>query len=133
PIANPNARARELITHHEQRKEEIAGMIRRAPKTLAALCGELFPKMDDASLMLALSEVIGHLDLLAEEKRLAIGRKKGLLLYKVKYEHKVKPPLCACFRLFPAGKISAGAQVPARMLLHTGMGVAGSGAGSRQD
>jgi len=84
PIANPNARARELITHHEQRKEEIAGMIRRAPKTLAAICGELFPKMDDASLMLALSEVIGHLDLLAEEKRLAIGRKKGLLLYKVK-------------------------------------------------
>src|SRR5207249_1633516 len=56
PIANPNARARELITHHEQRKEEIAGMIRRGPKTLAAICGELFPKLEDASLMLALSD-----------------------------------------------------------------------------
>jgi hypothetical protein len=34
--------------------------------------------------MLALSEVIGHLDLLADEKRLTITRKKGVLFYKVK-------------------------------------------------
>ncbi len=84
PIANPSARARELIAHHEQRKEEIAAAVRRTPKTLAAICGELYQNLDDLNLMLALSEVVGHLDLLAEEKRLAITRKKGLLHYKVK-------------------------------------------------
>lgn len=84
PIANPNARARELITHHEQRKEEIAGLIRRTPKTLAGICGELFQNLDDTGLMLALSEVVGHLDLLAEEKRLAVTRKKRVLHYKTK-------------------------------------------------
>jgi len=38
----------------------------------------------DLNLMLALSEVIGHLDLLAEEKRLAVSRRGGKLLYRGK-------------------------------------------------
>ena len=84
PIANPSARARESITLHEQRKEEVAAAIRRIPKPLAGICEELYQNLDDLNRMLALSEVIGHLDLLAEEKRLAITRKKGVLQYKVK-------------------------------------------------
>jgi len=84
PLANPSARARELITHHEQRKEEIAAAIRRAPKSVATLCQEMYQSLDDVNLMLACSEVIGHLDLLAEEKRLATSRKKGVLYYKAK-------------------------------------------------
>jgi len=84
PLANPSARARELITHHEQRKEEIAATVRRTPKTLAAISQELFPNLDEANLLLACSEVIGHLDLLAEEKRLTVTRRKGVLFYKTR-------------------------------------------------
>lgn len=81
---NPSARARELIAHHEQRKETIASLIRRTPKTLAMIAEELYPHVGDIDRMLALSEVIGHLDLLAEEKRLTVTRKKGVLSYKIK-------------------------------------------------
>ncbi len=84
PLANPSTRARELITHHEQRKEEIAAAVRRTPKTLLAISQELYQNLDEINLMLACSEVVGHLDLLAEEKRVAITRKKGVLFYKVK-------------------------------------------------
>jgi hypothetical protein len=59
-------------------------MVKRTPKALAAICDELYPQLDDVNRMLALSEVIGHLDLLAEEKRLTVTRKKGVLFYKAK-------------------------------------------------
>lgn len=84
PMHNPGARIRELIAHHEQRKEEIAARIGTKPKTLAALCQEIYQKLDEMNLMLALSEVVGHLDLLIEEKRVTVTRRKGLLLYKAK-------------------------------------------------
>lgn len=84
PITNPGARIRELIAHHEHRKEEIAGRLGKTPKTLVALCQEIYQELDEMNLMLALSEVIGHLDLLIEEKRIAVSRTKGRLLYKAR-------------------------------------------------
>jgi len=72
-IRNPGARIRELISHHEQRKEEVCRHLGRQPKTLFELAGELYQNLDEINLMLALSEVIGHLDLLAEEKRVSTG------------------------------------------------------------
>lgn len=84
PIANPSARIRELIGHHEQRKEEIHKRLGRQGKTLVALCRELYQNLDDLNLMLALSEVVGHLDLLAEEKRVAITRRAGTLVFRAK-------------------------------------------------
>ncbi|HEV8355055.1 MAG TPA: MBL fold metallo-hydrolase [bacterium] len=84
PITNPSSRIRELIAHHEQRKEEIAARLGRAPKTLVDLTQEIYHGLDDLNLMLALSEVIGHLDLLAEEKRIATSRRRGTLLYRGK-------------------------------------------------
>lgn len=84
PITNPSARIRELIAHHEQRKESIHRYLGRRPKTLIALCQEIYQNLDPMNLMLALSEVVGHLDLLIEEKRVAVSRRKRLLLYKAK-------------------------------------------------
>jgi glyoxylase-like metal-dependent hydrolase (beta-lactamase superfamily II) len=84
PLTNPNARIRELIAHHDQRKEAVAALVRRTPRTLGELCRQLYPDVDEVNLILALSEVVGHLDLLAEEKRLTITRKKGVLLYRLR-------------------------------------------------
>ena len=84
PILNPSARIRELIAHHEQRKEAIHGRLDRRGKTLLQLCRELYQNLDELNLMLALSEVIGHLDLLVEEKRVAVSRRGGILLFRAK-------------------------------------------------
>ena len=84
PIANPSARIRELIAHHEQRKEAIHGRLDRQGKTLLQLCQELYQTQDELNLMLALSEVIGHLDLLLDEKRVAVSLKDGILLFRAK-------------------------------------------------
>lgn len=84
PIANPNARIRELIKHHEQRKEAIYAKLDRRGKTLLQLAQELYRGLDEVNLMLALSEVIGHLDLLLEEKRAAVSRRGGVFLFRAK-------------------------------------------------
>lgn len=84
PITNPSARIRDLIAHHEQRKEELHARLGKKPKTLLALCHEWYGNLDRLNVMLALSEVIGHLDLLIEEKRIAVTRKEGQILYSTK-------------------------------------------------
>jgi len=84
PIANPSARIRELIAHHEQRKEAIHARLDSRGKTLLQLAQELYQNLDEVNLMLALSEVIGHLDLLMEEKRVAVSRRSGILFFRVK-------------------------------------------------
>lgn len=84
PISNPSARIRELIAHHEQRKEEIRGRLSRKPKTLLDLSQEIYQNLDQINTMLALSEVIGHLDLLAEEKRVTISRRGRKVVYRGK-------------------------------------------------
>lgn len=84
PIANPSARIRELIAHHEQRKEIIHSRLDSRGKTLLQLCQELYQGLDEINLMLALSEVVGHLDLLMEEKRTAVSRRGGILFFRAK-------------------------------------------------
>ena len=84
PIANPSSRIRELLALHEQRKETIHQHLNTRGKTLLDLCQELFHDLDELNLMLALSEVVGHLDLLMEEKRAAVSRKDGVYLFRVK-------------------------------------------------
>lgn len=84
PITNPGARIRELIAHHEQRKESIRERVGTTPKTLLALVHELYPNLDQINVMLGLSEVIGHLDLLVEEKRVTVSRRRGQMFYRGK-------------------------------------------------
>ncbi len=84
PIANPSARIRELISHHEQRREAIYGLLGGRPKTLLTLTRDLYHNLDEINMMLALSEVVGHLDLLMEEKRVRTTRRGSTLLFRAK-------------------------------------------------
>ena len=57
--------------HHDLRADEILEVIRRlGDATPYELSGELFPHIKDFSIMLGVSEVVGHLDLLEDEGKL---------------------------------------------------------------
>lgn len=57
--------------HHDSRADEILEMIRRLGEaTPYELTGELFPHIRDFSVMLGVSEVVGHLDLLEDDGKL---------------------------------------------------------------
>jgi glyoxylase-like metal-dependent hydrolase (beta-lactamase superfamily II) len=57
--------------HHDSRADEILEIIvRLGDVTPYELSGELFPHIKDFSIMLGVSEVVGHLDLLEDDGRL---------------------------------------------------------------
>lgn len=75
PISEPASRIAAILDHHEQRKTAIAALLDARPRTLVELAQEIYGELDPVNVVLALSEVIGHLDLLAEEGRLRVGRR----------------------------------------------------------
>ncbi|MBI4277243.1 MAG: MBL fold metallo-hydrolase [Armatimonadetes bacterium] len=81
PIAAPAARAAETVAHHQARKAEIAALLRNGPRTLADLTLTLFGNLDELNVVLAISEVVGHLDLLVMEGAAAVETRNGILHY----------------------------------------------------
>jgi len=81
PLTRPVERALELVQHHIQRREDLAQCLAAPPRTLRALAETWFPDLAQFNLVLGLSEVMGHLDLLADEGRLAITRRDGEIYY----------------------------------------------------
>jgi len=67
PCSQITARARQLIQHHEYRKEEIRDLIRRQPKTAYDIALEVFGVDNDRPLfhmIAATFETLAHLHLL---------------------------------------------------------------------
>src|SRR3546814_2794087 len=65
------ARTEAMRHHHDSRADEILEVIRRLGEaTPYELSGELFPHIRDFSIMLGVSEVVGHLDLLEDDGKL---------------------------------------------------------------
>lgn len=81
PIPEPAWRARELLLHHEARKERLAQMLAGRAWTLREIAAEWFPGLSPANLILGLSEVLGHLDLIEEAGHLAVEHRDGVLHY----------------------------------------------------
>lgn len=81
PISEPAWRVRELLLHHEARKERLAQMLAGRAWTLREIAAAWFPGLSPANLILGLSEVLGHLDLIEEAGRLAVEHRDGVLHY----------------------------------------------------
>lgn len=81
PIPEPAGRARELLLHHEARKERLAQMLAGRVWTLREITAAWFPGLSPSNLILGLSEVLGHLDLIEEAGRLAVEHRDGVLHY----------------------------------------------------
>lgn len=87
PITTPVARVHEILDHHEARKNRLAEMLARRSWTLRELAETWYPNLDLFNLFLALSEVVGHLDLLEDDGRVVIERRDGVLHYTVATSH----------------------------------------------
>jgi glyoxylase-like metal-dependent hydrolase (beta-lactamase superfamily II) len=82
-VPDIRARIETVIDHHQHRKERIADMVAEAaPTTAYDLMEELFPDLPMTEVFLAMSEVIGHLDLLEDEGRVRIAETDGVWRYE---------------------------------------------------
>ncbi len=69
PFGPAAPRIRRLLEHHVERGEQIASLLTATPQPAYDLAASLFPNVDPFNRLLALSEVIGHLDLLVAAGR----------------------------------------------------------------
>ena len=62
---------RSMRHHHDSRADEILALVDRlGDATPYELSGEMFPNIEDFAVMLGVSEVLGHLDLLEDDGRI---------------------------------------------------------------
>ena len=69
PITNHRELIDERFDHHRRRGEKIYGLIRERPRTAYEIAQELWGNVAVTQAFLTLSEVLGHVDLLAEDGR----------------------------------------------------------------
>jgi glyoxylase-like metal-dependent hydrolase (beta-lactamase superfamily II) len=81
PLSHPAARVPELIQHHNERKKRLARNLSERSWSLRELAEAWFPGLDQFNVILGLSEVIGHLDLLEDEGLLAVEPRDGVMHY----------------------------------------------------
>ena len=75
PVPDLAARAREILDHHEERRERIADVVSEAGETTAyEVMKRLFPDLPATEMFPGMSEVVGHLDLLEDEGRVDVVR-----------------------------------------------------------
>lgn len=82
PIPDLPARIQEIIAHHETRKEEIAGILADpGPSTAYEVMQAVFGDKPATEMFPAMSEVIGHLDLLEDEGRVGLSESDDVVRY----------------------------------------------------
>lgn len=64
--------------HHDRRALQIERILAEAPRTPFELAQRLFPKHWQGQLFLVLSEVVGHLDVLADDGKIVIEERAGV-------------------------------------------------------
>ncbi len=70
------------LAMHAGRAERLRALCAEQPRTLYQLVGELFPRLRQPEMFLALSEVLGHLDLLLHEGKIAAERHDGVAFWR---------------------------------------------------
>ncbi|NQU08688.1 MAG: MBL fold metallo-hydrolase, partial [Candidatus Abyssubacteria bacterium] len=77
-----------ITLHHEARKRKALKFLADGPKTAYDVCGHLFPKLEPLHLFLAMSEAVGHLDILEMEGAVEIEKKEGITYHVSKADSK---------------------------------------------
>jgi glyoxylase-like metal-dependent hydrolase (beta-lactamase superfamily II) len=74
-IENPSQRIADLFTFIGERKGLMRAILSRGAQTPFQIMNQLFPELPESELFLAISEIVGHLELLEEEG--LVTRSKG--------------------------------------------------------
>lgn len=74
-----NNRLEEIHRHIEERKGSFLAILRKGWLTPLQVAEDLFPDLPRSQILLALFEVIGHLDLLQKEGRIKVKEREGIL------------------------------------------------------
>jgi len=83
PITDTRGLIARRLEFHRRRAEQIAAIVAESPKTPYQIAQTLFPTLRGMNLFLAVSETIGHLDILEEEGRVRSEGVDGLRLYSL--------------------------------------------------
>ena len=81
PITNVRDLVESRVTFHHERAEKLLSLFDGRPRTLYELTLMMFPKVEDARKYLALSEVLGHIDLLEQEGRIGCEMRHGIVYW----------------------------------------------------
>ena len=74
-----------ITLHHEARKRKALKFLRRKPGTAYDVYNHLFPDMDPLHMFLAMSEAVGHLDILEVDGAVEMEKRNGLNYFSVKH------------------------------------------------
>jgi glyoxylase-like metal-dependent hydrolase (beta-lactamase superfamily II) len=82
PIHDVGELVRQRVTFHAQRAERILGLFDGGPLTAFQVARRVFPQLDPLNFFLAMSEVLGHLELLESEGRVSATRRDGVVVWQ---------------------------------------------------
>jgi glyoxylase-like metal-dependent hydrolase (beta-lactamase superfamily II) len=74
-----------ITLHHEARKRKALKFLRRKPGTAYDVCNHLFPDMEPLHLFLAMSEAVGHLDILETDGAVTMEKRNGLNYFSARH------------------------------------------------
>jgi glyoxylase-like metal-dependent hydrolase (beta-lactamase superfamily II) len=74
-----------VTLHHEARKKKVLKFLRRGSGTAYDVCDHLFPDMEPLHMFLAMSESVGHLDILEVEGAVEMEKRNGLNFFSAKH------------------------------------------------
>jgi glyoxylase-like metal-dependent hydrolase (beta-lactamase superfamily II) len=80
-----------IIVHHEVRKRKVLKFLNGSPGTAYAVCRHLFPNMEPYHIYLAMSEAVGHLDLLRTEGAIVSEERNGIIYHSAAGDSKTRP------------------------------------------
>jgi glyoxylase-like metal-dependent hydrolase (beta-lactamase superfamily II) len=81
PIHDPGALIRERLTFHHQRQARILALLDGGGRTAYQIARSLWAELSPLNIFLALSEVIGNLDVLEDEGRVVQAPSDGRILF----------------------------------------------------
>jgi len=82
PIHDVRGLVRQRVTFHAQRAERILEFFDGSPLTTYQIARRLFPQLDPLNFFLAISEVLGHLELLESTGRLSAIQRDGVIVWQ---------------------------------------------------
>lgn len=86
-VRDPKGLIQNILFHHRQRMEEVVSSLLKGPKTPFEIAMDLFPNVPPFELFLAISEAIGHLEILKDEGRVRVMERDGKDYYALEESH----------------------------------------------